>query len=112
MGKPSWREIAAKKKQEQIDCLPKDWLIELPPDSQLDVLSVPRQCGLLTEEELEITECHIEHLLSNLASAKWSSYQVTSAFYKRATLAHQLVNAHIVLLSCHFFSRNSHRSIV
>ena len=91
MSKPSWREIAAKKKQEQIDSLPKEWLIDLPPATQLNVLAVPRECGLLSEEELKITECPIDVLLSKLASAEWSSVKVTSAFYKRAIIAHQLV---------------------
>lgn len=91
MSTPTWQEIAAKKKQEQIDKLPKEWLIKTPPESQLNVLSVPKDCGLLSSEELEITETPVEDILPKLASAEWSSVQVTTAFYKRAIIAHQVV---------------------
>jgi amidase len=91
MDKPSWQEIATKKKQEQLDKLPKEWLVKLPSESQLNVLSVPRECGLLSPHELEITESSVEQILSKLASAEWSSVQTTTAFYKRAIIAHQVV---------------------
>ena len=87
----SWKEIADKKKKEQIDRIPKEWLISV--DSELkDVRSVPHECGLLSARELEITELdNVEILLHKLAEGEWSSVEVTTAFYKRAIIAHQLV---------------------
>jgi amidase len=92
----SWQEIAKKKKQEQNDLIPKDWLIPVDSDRR-DVRSVPRECGLLSKKELEITELDdVSVLLDKLATGKWSSVEVTTAFYKRAIIAHQLVSRSIL----------------
>lgn len=75
--------------------IPKDWIIKTPPESQLDVTSVPAKCGLLSSRELEITDTtDVEVLLIKLANGEWSSVEVTIAFYKRAIVAHQLVTLH------------------
>ena len=88
----SWRELVADKIERQKASIPKEWLITLPPASQLDVTTVPQTCGLLTDAELEITEtCDVAGLLAKLASAEWSSVDVTRAFYKRAIIAQQVV---------------------
>lgn len=88
----SWKALVEDKKRRQLASIPQDWFIERPPDSQLDVTSIPAQCGLLSPKELEITHTvDIQTLLTKLASAQWSSVEVTTAFYKRAIVAHQLV---------------------
>lgn len=87
-----WRDRCAARRQQQRDEIPKEWLIELPPADQHNVIDIPRQCGLLSERELLITETvDVELMLRRLASAEWSSEEVTTAFYKRAIIAHQLV---------------------
>jgi amidase len=92
----SWQEIAEKKKQEQTNLIPKQWLISVDPE-RLDVLSVPQECGLLSKRELEITELNdLVVLLEKLASGEWSSVEVTTAFYKRAIIAHQLVSLYTI----------------
>ncbi|KAI0812796.1 general amidase [Irpex lacteus] len=61
--------------------IPKEWLITPPPDTVLDVTG------------LEITNtADVAVLLGKLASAEWSSVEVTTAYYKRAIIAQQLVN--------------------
>lgn len=93
-----WKYIAAKKKQEQNDSIPKEWLISTDTE-RLDVRSIPKECGLLSTKELEITETvDVGVLLTKLAKAEWSSVEVTTAFYKRATVAHQLVEH--ILVEC------------
>jgi len=92
----NWKQLAAEKKQRQFDTIPKEWLISAPPDTVLDVTRVPEECGLLTEKELEITTSPVETLLEKLAARTWTSVEVTTAFYKRAIVAHQLV--------CHIFT--------
>ena len=53
---------------------------------------IPEQCGLLTARELEITNTtDVDVLLNKLPTSAWSSVEVTTAFYKRAIIAHQLV---------------------
>lgn len=93
----SWQELVADKRRRQADAIPKEWLITPPPDTVLDVTQVPESCGLLSARELEITNTvEVATILHNLATAKWSSVEVTTAFYKRAIVAQQLVG--------HFFT--------
>lgn len=88
----SWKTLVEDKKQRQLASIPKDWFIDPPPTSQLDVTPIPAQCGLLSQRELEITDTtDVETLLKKLANGEWSSFEVTTAFYKRAIVAHQLV---------------------
>ena len=90
----SWRDLCASRKQRQLDAIPKEWLIQTPPDEQRNVLDVPRTCGLLTPRELEITHTdNVQVLLDKLHTAEWSAVEVTTAFYKRAIIAHQVVRA-------------------
>lgn len=55
------------------------------------MLDFPRDSGMLTEVELQITDSNVETLLLKLAGGEWSSVDATRAFYKRAILAHQAV---------------------
>ncbi|KAJ7781812.1 general amidase [Mycena maculata] len=88
-----WEAVCARRKRAQLDSIPKEWIIQLPPKDQLNVMDVPHQCGLLTELELEITETiDVQTILDKLRLAEWSSVQVTTAFYKRAIIAQQLTN--------------------
>ncbi len=92
-SKPHWKDIVAEKRARQAAAIPKEWLITPPPDTVLDVTGVPEQCtGLLSPRELEITNtADVAVLLRKLASAEWSSVEVTTAYYKRAIIAQQLV---------------------
>ncbi|KAF8591864.1 amidase signature enzyme [Ramaria rubella] len=87
-----WRSLCLDKKKRQEESIPKDWMVRLPSEEQLNVTDFPHESGLLTTSELEITETNVEVLLTKLASSTWSSVDVTRAFYKRAILAHQVVN--------------------
>lgn len=88
-----WRRLAQTRKQQQLDSIPLDWKITVPKDRQ-NVIHIPYECGLLTPLELEITDTiDVEALLLKLRSGTWSSVQVTTAFYKRALMAHQTVSA-------------------
>ncbi|KAI0033148.1 general amidase [Vararia minispora EC-137] len=90
---PTWQELVADKRARQADETPKDWLIVPPPTDRLNVVDFPRECGLLSPKEIEITETSdVDVLLRNLASGVLSSVEVTTAFYKRAIIAHQTVN--------------------
>ncbi len=87
-----WKDRARAKKRQQLESIPKDWVLtNLPDKSQLDVSDFPRTCGLLSEREMEITESDVEVILSKLSKGTWSAVEVTMAFSKRAVIAHQLV---------------------
>lgn len=89
----SWQELVADKRQRQEASIPKNWLIATPSVDVFDVRKVPEECGLLSAKELRITEIDdIDLLLKKLASGEWSSVEVTTAFYKRAIVAHQVVS--------------------
>ncbi|KAF5359680.1 hypothetical protein D9756_002870 [Leucocoprinus leucothites] len=93
MARDDWKDRVAAKRRQQLESIPKDWILaDIPDKSQLDISDYPRTCGLLTNRELEITESHVDVILSNVAKGNWSSVEVTTAFSKRAIIAHQLVN--------------------
>ncbi|RPD82580.1 general amidase [Lentinus tigrinus ALCF2SS1-7] len=90
----TWQELVADKRRRQQAAIPPEWMLQSPPDqSVLDVRGIPEQSGILSQQELEITNTtDVDVLLHKLATAQWSSVEVTTAFYKRAIIAHQLVN--------------------
>ncbi|KAI6891386.1 general amidase-like protein, partial [Hortaea werneckii] len=92
----TWRDIAARKQRERADRIPSQWKLSsahIPAESRTNVLSVPRECGLLSEQELNITENYdASALVSALSSGKLKAVDVTTAFCKRAAIAHQLTN--------------------
>lgn len=86
-----WQAIAAEKKSQLEASIPQEWRIKtLPTDDS--VMSFPKSSGILTQEELSITESSATELVQDLASRKLSSVAVTTAFCKRAALAQQLVS--------------------
>ncbi|KAG2366573.1 general amidase [Suillus spraguei] len=89
---PHWTALVAEKKQRQLKSIPQEWLVTPPPSSTLDVTGFPESCGLLNTREIEITNTSVDVLLNKIASAKWTAVEVTTAFSKRAIVAHQLVN--------------------
>ena len=115
----TWQELAAEKKAHQAASIPKEWLIVPPSDDILDVTDIPAKCGLLSARDLEITEVStVAVLLSKIATGAWSSVEVTTAFCKRAVIAHQVVRAlafpperptHVSL--CHYSDKLSHGNL-
>mgnify|MGYP002718819211 CR=1 FL=1 len=88
-----WQEVVRGKLAQQQAQIPAEWHVD--PTEALNVLDVPRSSGILSEEELSITETPMSVLLDNLASGKVSSEKVTLAFCKRAAIAHQLVGSRL-----------------
>lgn len=89
---PTWQDLVADKRARQAAAIPKEWIISPPADDVRDVTGVPASCGLLTEKELAITDTtDVEKLLEQLATGELSSVEVTTAFYKRAIVAQQVV---------------------
>lgn len=90
----NWQSIATRKQEECSSRIPKQW--RLPPSIDKDranVLNVPRDCGILTQEELRLTE-HFDatSLLAGLLAGLLKSVDVVTAFCKRAAIAQQLTN--------------------
>lgn len=67
--------------------LPAD-IIKNPP---IDVSKIPSTCGLLTAQEIEITETHdCTSLAEAIATKKYTAVAVATAFGKRSIICHQL----------------------
>ncbi|RMZ70987.1 general amidase-b [Pyrenophora seminiperda CCB06] len=90
------------KQQAARNKIPKEWLLPASVTDALqfplsehptDTLAIPRQSGVMSEKELEITERYtVTELLALLAKGELSALEVTLAFSKRAALAQQLLS--------------------
>ncbi|KAF9045065.1 general amidase [Panaeolus papilionaceus] len=88
-----WQDLVAQKRRQQAASIPTAWVLPNPPSQDvLNVIGVPETCGLLSAKEIEITNSHVADILQRLASGSWTAVEVTTAFGKRAVIAHQLVN--------------------
>jgi amidase len=94
-----WQELAKSKRDSVAAKIPKNWLLPSNLTSQynetstLNVLDVPRTCGLLTEQELAITENYdATDLIQLMSTGRLKSVDVVTAFCKRAAIAQQCVN--------------------
>jgi amidase len=94
-----WRALTASKREAVAAKIPQEWRLSsaildtISETSTRSVLSVPRESGILSEKELEITEKYDATALVELMSTgQLKSYDVTLAFCKRAAIAQQCVN--------------------
>ncbi|PIG81166.1 putative general amidase [Aspergillus arachidicola] len=105
---PSYPAIAQRKQAHLESQIPAEWKLsasQIPSgmlsleDSitnakqyqRVNVMDVPRTCGLLTAKELEITEnWDIRGLLRVIAEKRYTTEDVVGAFCKRAAIAHQV----------------------
>jgi len=94
LTKDNWREHAAKKKQSTLDAIPKEWRFDAAKYAgQKNVIDIPRQTGNLSDKDIEITEIDdANQLAAKLADGSYTAVDVTTAYLKRAAVAHQLVN--------------------
>ncbi|KAH0378985.1 general amidase-like protein, partial [Aureobasidium melanogenum] len=89
-----WQSIARRKQQEQLNSIPKDWILKTrPAANRNNVLTIPRECGLLSAREIELTERYdATALVQELAARRLKSVDVVTAFCKRAAIAQQLTS--------------------
>ncbi|KAG2052288.1 amidase [Suillus hirtellus] len=68
--------------------------LKLPPaileDPPLDITHIPETCGLLTVQELAITELDATAVCQKIAVGELTAVEAVTAFGKRAAIAHQL----------------------
>jgi amidase len=94
MTVPDWQQKAETKRSQAAAKIPQEWKI---PKSILgkgySTFDIPRQSGILSDHEVDITENHdATDLIRKLASKEYSSLDVTTAFCKRAAIAQQLTS--------------------
>ncbi|THX94268.1 acetamidase [Aureobasidium pullulans] len=91
----TWQDIAKAKQTALLDSIPPEWRVPtdiMPPDSQLDVTSFPRDSGFFTKDELKYTTAKIPEILQQIHCKAWKAADVAQAFSKRAAVCHQLTN--------------------
>ncbi|KAH9219512.1 amidase signature domain-containing protein [Leptodontidium sp. 2 PMI_412] len=87
----TWEQVVEDKRARIAASIPAEWRIKSKPTED-SVMDYPKQSGIMTAEELAITESSATDLVAQLAAGKLTSVAVTTAFCKRAALAHQLTN--------------------
>ncbi|KAJ7282444.1 amidase signature domain-containing protein [Mycena rebaudengoi] len=95
---PAWPQIALdavaalKARIPEALRLSPEFLARYPPGS--DVRAAAAECGLLTLEELDITDLDQDatSILARIQSKELTAVQVVTAFGKRAAIAHQLLS--------------------
>lgn len=84
--------MARQKRQQQASSIPVEWRLKTIPSEFEDCRPVIESCGILSAEELEITNTtEGPRILKNLTSRIWTSEAVATAFCKRAAVAQQLI---------------------
>lgn len=93
-SKSNWELEAQKSRDVLQGSIQQQWILpkdKLPPTNRHNVLAVPRESGVLSPKELEISESDATSLVQKMEAGEWSAMEVTTAFSKRATIGHQLV---------------------
>jgi amidase len=88
--KMAWEEIAEDKRSRIAASIPPEWRIKSAPTEDV-VIGYPKISGIMSPEELAITESTAVDLVSKMAEGKLTSIAVTTAFCTRAALATQLL---------------------
>jgi len=91
----SWKASVDKKRKALTALIPEKWRIptsQLPTESQRSAVSFLKNSGLLSLEELIITELTVQELARKIASGEYTAVQVCQAYCHRAAIAHQLVH--------------------
>ncbi|KAJ4327857.1 hypothetical protein N0V84_001667 [Fusarium piperis] len=99
MSKPDWKALIREKRAYRDSKIPEEWRLpkkitdQVRRDNPISAFDLLDQTNLLTKREREITDDYdATHLVAQLASGALSSLEVTTAFCKRAAIAHQLIN--------------------
>jgi amidase len=92
-GTPEYEEKRSALLQTFWDKVPAEY--RLPPstinDPPIDVSKIPVTCGILTSQEIDITENYDATALAEaIASKKYTAVAVATAYSKRAIICHQL----------------------
>lgn len=122
---PRYVAIAQRKQAELAAAIPNEWRLptHLIPSGMLslaesitegpkqygrvNVMDIPRTCGILTAKELEITESYdVRSLVTEMSEGRLKAEDVVRAFSKRAAIAQQLTRC----LTEPLFNRALHRA--
>lgn len=86
-----WSKRGADKRIRLFHSIPEEWKLRKYYGRESNVLNIPTECGKLSAEELSITNSTASDLVEKLSRGELKAVDVTVAFCKRTTVAHQLV---------------------
>ncbi|KAL6803499.1 amidase signature domain-containing protein [Trichoderma sp. SZMC 28012] len=94
MTQGDYRAIAHDKRLQRSQKIPIAWRLDDDKRQEsINPLDIPITCGILNDTEIDITSKYdATSLLMGIKIGTWSVEQVTTAFCKRAAIAHQMVN--------------------
>lgn len=92
-----WKSISLARQNEINNAIPKSHrlspLVIKSLQDPRNLISIPETCGILSQRELEITSTpSTTKLLTDIRNRVYTAVEVTVAFCKRASIAHQLTN--------------------
>ncbi|KAJ1325450.1 Amidase [Microdochium nivale] len=87
----AWQDRARGKREQLAAAIPADWRIKELPDAD-SVVDYAQSSGLLSAQELAMTESTAASLVADMGAGRLRSVDVVLAFCKRAALAQQLTN--------------------
>ncbi|KIW17824.1 hypothetical protein PV08_05019 [Exophiala spinifera] len=93
LGTPEFEEKRAALLRTLEESIPREYYLpqEIFDKKPTDVSTIPSTCGLLSSEEIQITEQYdAVSLAEAIATRKFTAVAVAKAFCKRAAIAHQL----------------------
>lgn len=89
----NWQDIAKESQAKVLNSIPNRWRLDVNQYQDLkDITNVPYICGLLTEEQLKITELTATEIVKKVETRELKAVQLLEAFAGRAAIAHQLVS--------------------
>ncbi|CAG8362452.1 unnamed protein product [Penicillium salamii] len=86
-----WSKRGADKRIRLFHSIPEEWKLRKYYGRESNVLNIPTECGKLSAEELSITNSTASDLVEKLSRGELKAVDVTVAFCKRTTVAHQLI---------------------
>jgi amidase len=95
MGSHEWQSAAKICKDIQQKSIRQEWLLpnaKLPAKNRLNIIEVPHESCLLSQNELMITETSAVGMVGKMAAGEWTAEEVVITFLKKATIGQQLVN--------------------
>lgn len=92
----AWKDLAEKRKALLEEAIPAEWRIKGLDSTEVSALSAPKESGILSSDELMMTEMSAVDLVERLAAGTLTSLALTTAFCKRAAIAHQTVSCNSI----------------
>ncbi|PYH69247.1 amidase [Aspergillus vadensis CBS 113365] len=107
-----WEGLIADKLRDRASKIPPEWVLpetiinQITQDANISAFDILRHHGLLSREEVAITESYdAQSLHQDIIEGRLTSLQVCKAFCKRAAIAQQLTNCATEILFAEAFKR-------